>query len=144
MTKPTEPAREPDWPGPDERLWQNWLAQGHLRDRASALRHVAAVRWCLAVILIAVALFWGFVPNPDYDLVVRFIVALGAVCLMVYEFRRGRLALAVLAGLLAWLYNPVTPSFSFIGLWNRGLLVVSSMVFLLPLMLKSKGSAHHA
>ena len=68
---------------------------------------IKAVKWITAAtLLIAVGLWSHLTP---YEVLVRFIVALGATVVMFHAFHARHYAIATVFGALALLYNPVPP-----------------------------------
>jgi len=112
----------------DESVWQAWVAKGRAQDaRSSAVRHTA-VKWVSIAGLIAATGLWSRIT--PYEVVVRFIVAAGAVLVMLQAFQSRHYAFAAVFGTLALVYNPVAPVFSFSGDWQRVAVLASTVPFL--------------
>lgn len=126
----------PPWEPLDEIVWQAWLAKGIRQDVRNSAARIKAVKWVLLAGLVAVAAFWPL-PAP-YDIVVRFIVAAGAVVMMFHAFHARRLAFAAVFVALALLYNPVVPVSSFSGDWQRAVVAASAVPFALSLVWRQK------
>ena len=95
----------------DEAVWQAWVAKGRAQERRSSAAHMKAVKWVsIAALLVAAGLWSDLTP---YEVVVRFIVAAGAMIVMFQAFHARHYAFAAVFGALALLYNPVAPAFSF-------------------------------
>jgi hypothetical protein len=69
-----------------------------------------------------------------YAVVVRFIVATGAIVLMFEAFHARYYASAVIFGALSLLYNPIAPVFSFFGAWQSVLVMTSTLPFVSSLV----------
>ena len=78
-----------------------------------------------------------------YEVVVRFIVAGGAIVVMFHAFHARDYAFAAVFGALALLYNPVAPVFSFSGDWQRALVVASAVPFFASLAWRDARPAHN-
>ena len=115
----------------DEARWHAWVEKGHAQDRRSSAARVKAVKWVSLAGLLAVAGFWSHLA--PYDVVVRFIVAAGAIVVMLHALRAGHYAFAAVFAALALLYNPLAPVFSFSGDWQRALVVASAAPFVASL-----------
>ena len=117
----------------DEAIWDKWVAEGEAKNRYQrvlALRALAT--GCLVALLVA-AVFWSRF-SPPYDLIVRFIVACGAVALMLHSFRRRRYVMVLLFVALTLLYNPIVRCFSFSGGWQHALVIASILPFAATLL----------
>lgn len=138
MPKVTEEKARPGMPVPssagtqEEAAWQAWLAKGRLRDRQGGARRIQALKMALIAILLALAAFWA--KPGQFDIALRFVVAAGALALMVQAFRARSYLFAGVFGLMVWLYNPVAPVFSFAGDLQRALVLATSVPLILSLM----------
>lgn len=111
----------------DEAVWQAWKAKGRAQDRKGREARIKALKWGSIIALLAVAGLWSQVTS--YDIVIRFLLAAGAIGVMFEAFNKRQYALgAVFAGLVL-LYNPVAPVFDFSGDWQRALVVLSAVPF---------------
>lgn len=115
----------------DEAVWQAWIAKGRAQDRRSSAARMKAVKWVSIAGLLAAAGLWS--QLTPYEVVVRFIVAAGAIIVMFQAFEARRYAFAAVFGALALVYNPVAPVFSFSGDWQRALVVTSAVPFVASL-----------
>jgi uncharacterized protein DUF6804 len=115
----------------DEAAWQVWVAKGRARERRSNAARVKAVKWVSIAALLVTAGLWSQLAT--YDIVVRFIVAAGAIVVMTNLFHARRYTFAAVFGTLALLYNPVVPVFSFSGDWQRAVVVASAAPFVAAL-----------
>jgi len=89
------------------------------------------VKWVSIAGLLASIGYW---PHPfPYDVVVRFIVAAGALATMVHAVRSRDYFVAAVFGALVVLYNPIVPTFRFSGQWQIALLVASAVPFVASL-----------
>jgi len=123
----TPPAAKPL----DEELWQAWLAKGRAQDRRRTARFIKGVRWVSISGLLAAVGYW---PHPvAYDLVIRFVVAAGALTLMFHALASRYYVVAAVFGALVLLYNPVAPVFGFSGAWRSALVVASAVPFVASL-----------
>ena len=103
----------------DEAVWQAWVAKGRAADRRSSAARMKAVKWVsIVALLIAAGLHLG-----QYEVIVRFVVAVGAIVMMFQAFHARHYAFAAVFGALVLLYNPVAPVFSFSGDWQRAFVV---------------------
>jgi hypothetical protein len=114
-------------------VWRSWVMKGEANHRQTRAARITAVKWFLIAGLLASASLWSHLA--PYDIVVRFVLTSGAIVVMFQAFQSRRFAIAVLFGVLALLYNPVSPAFSFSGGWHRALLVASAMPFAASLAL---------
>lgn len=112
----------------DEAVWQAWVEKGGAQDRRGGAARLEAVKSVsIAALLAAVGLWSHLAP---YDIVVRFIVAAGAIVVMFHAFHARHYASASVFGSLALLYNPVVPVFSFSGDWQRAVVAASAAPFI--------------
>ena len=114
-------------PALDESLWRDWVATGRARERRNDAKRSKALTWLAIAGLIAGAAAWSLLA--PYDLVVRFIVATAAVVGVVQATQAKRYVLAAVFAMLALLYNPIAPAFSFSGEWQRMLVAASVLPF---------------
>ena len=132
----TTPASKPL----DEAVWQAWKAKGRAQDKRGRETRIKALKWGSIVAFLAVAGIWSQVPS--YDIVIRCVLAAGAIGVMLEAFNKRQYALgAVFAG-LALLYNPVAPVFGFSGNWQRALVVASAIPFVTSLAWRDLKAAH--
>lgn len=113
----------------DEAVWQAWVLKARGREARSRVVWRRAVT-CISLaglLFVAVTDLW---PHPvTLDVVVRFIVAVGAAMLMFQAFALRDYAFGTLFGVLALLYNPVTPLFGVSGGWQSALVGASAFPF---------------
>ena len=126
----------------DEVVWKAWAAKGRAQDRQGSAARARAVKWVSIAALLAAAGLWFYLA--PYDVVVRFIVAGGAIFLTFHAFHARQYALAAVFAALALLYNPVAPVFSFAGDWQRALVVASAVPFVASLAWGNVRLAHNA
>ena len=81
--------------------------------------------------LLAAAVMCSYVT--PYDVMVRFIVAAGAIVVMLQAFHTRNYADVVVFGALVVLYNPVAPVFNFSGGWQRAVMLASAVPFVASL-----------
>ena len=75
----------------DEAVWQAWVAKGRAQERRSSDARVKAVKWVSIAGLLAAAGLWSHLT--PYEVVVRFIVAAGAMVVMFQAFHATALRL---------------------------------------------------
>ena len=122
----------PPWNRLDEAVWQAWREKGRARDRRNSAARMVAVKWAsLAGLVVVAALGWSHLG--PYGVAARFLVAAGAIAVMLQAIHDGRYGLAALLGAVALLYNPVVPVFSFSGEWPRALVLASALPFVASL-----------
>jgi len=125
----------------DEVAWRAWGAKGRAQDRRDSATRMKAVKWVsIAALLVAAGLWSQLTP---YEVVVRFIVAAGAIFVMFQAFQARNYAVAAVFAALALLYNPVAPVFSFSGDWQRVLVVGSAVPFVVSLTWRKVRLAHN-
>ena len=125
----------------DETRWQTWVTKGYVRDRRSSAAWMNAVKWVSMAGLVGAAAVWSH-PTP-LDIVLRFVVALGAIVMMVHAFHARQYAFAAVFGALVVLYNPVAQVFSFSGDWPRAIVVASAVPFLASINWRDVRLAHN-
>lgn len=124
----------------NEAAWQAWIQKGRVRDRRRNGR-TAKVVACVSILgLIAAAGLWTHLT--PYEIIVRFVVGLGAAAAMIQAFRERHYVFAALFAALVVIYNPVFPVFSFSGDWQRVLLALSAVPFAASLALRDRRPAH--
>ena len=119
------------WEPLDEAVWQAWVEKGYARERRSGTARLKAVNWISIAALLVTAGLWSHLAT--YGVVFRFVVAAGAIAVMLSQFRVRQYALAAVFGALALLYNPVVPVFDFAGGWQRAVVVASVVPFVATL-----------
>jgi len=112
----------------NEAIWQAWLAKGAARDRRSSNGYALAAKCVLMVVLLFTAALWSRLT--PYEVVVRFIVAAGAMLLVAQAAKAKSYAFAAVFAALAVLYNPVAPVLSFAGDWQRALVMACTVPFI--------------
>jgi hypothetical protein len=115
----------------DEAAWNAWVTKGRARDRRDNAAHVKAVKWVSIVALFATAVLYSYFT--PFAVMVRFVVAAGAIVVMVQAYRTRYYADAAVFGALALLYNPVVPVFSLSGGWQRAVMAASAVPFVASL-----------
>lgn len=115
----------------DVELWQAWLAKGRAQDRRRIGRFITGVTWVTIAGLLAAVGHW---PHPvAFDLVIRFVVAAGALRLIFHALGSRSYVVAAVLGALVLLYNPGAPVFGFSGAWRSALVVASAVPFVVSL-----------
>ena len=126
------------WRPLDEEVWRAWQAKNRLHDERIATRLTKAVKWgCIATLLVTAALPLQIAP---YQNALRFIVAAGAVMVMLQALHAHRYAYAALFAATGLLYNPVIPTFSLAGNWQVLIIYVTMILFALSLTWMKFGS----
>ncbi len=125
----------------DEAVWQAWIAKGRAQDLRGSNMRAKAVKWAAIMVLVAAALLSSRVA--PYEVVVRFIVAAGALVVMFHAFRARRHAWAIVFGALAVLFNPILPVLSFSADWQRAVVVASAVPFAASLAWRNLKTARH-
>jgi len=115
----------------DEAVWQAWVAKGRTQDQRSSAARTKAVEWASIAGLLAAAGIWSHLG--PFEVVVRFLVTAGAVVVMFQAFQARHYAVAAVFGALALFYNPVAPTFSFSGDWQRAVVTASAVLFVASL-----------
>jgi hypothetical protein len=124
----------------DEVAWRSWVLKGRARDRRSSAAHGRVLKWVSIAGLLAAAGLWSSLT--PYEVVVRFIVAAGAMVMMLQAIRKRHYATAALFGAIALLYNPVAPVFNFSVDWQRVLVVMTAVPFVAALAWRNVRLAH--
>lgn len=124
----TAPASEPL----NEAVWQAWIEKGRAQDRRSSATRIKAVKWASIAGLLAASGLWSQVA--PFEAVVRFLVTAGAMVLMFQAFQTKYYSVAAAFGVLALCYNPVVPTFSFSGDWQRAVVGASAVPFIASLV----------
>jgi hypothetical protein len=132
VSQETQGTAEPPTAKTDAVAWQAWIGKSRARERRANARRVKAVKSISAAVLLATAALWSNLAQ--FDIVIRFVVGIGAMVVMFQAFHAGRYAVAALFGALALLYNPVAPAFSFSSEWQRVVVAVSSIPFISSLV----------
>ena len=115
----------------DEDVWRGWQAKNHLHDERIAARLTKAMKWvCIATLLVTAALPLYIAPYQD---ALRFMVAAGAVAVMLQALHAHRYAFAALFAATGLLYNPVIPTFRLAGNWQVLIIYVTVILFALSL-----------
>ena len=115
----------------DEAVWNAWVTKNRVQERRNSAARMKAVKWVSIAALIAVAGLGSHLAQ--FDIVVRFIVATGAIVVMFQAFHAKHYAVAVVFAALVVLYNPVVPPFSFSGNWRHALVLASVVPFVAAL-----------
>lgn len=120
----------------NDTLWQAWLAKGRARDTRKRAEFHAVVRCVSVAVLLVAAGVWSNLAA--WDVMVRFIVAAGALAIMLQALRSADYAIAGVFGVVAVLYNPIAPVFSFAGEWQRGLVLGTALLFAVSFYWRSR------
>jgi hypothetical protein len=140
VKKPTTAWNSPPVKPLDEAVWQAWKEKGRARDRQVCETRIKALKWGSIVALFAVAGLWS--QLAPYEIVTRCVLAAAAAGMMFEAFNKRQYPLgAVFAGLVL-MYNPVAPVFSFLGNWQRALVVASAIPFVISLASRDLKVAH--
>ena len=128
------------WKPQAEMEWQAWVEKGRERERRSSAARLKVVKWVSIAVLLGTAALWS--QLTPYEVVVRFIVAGGALVVMFQAFHAKQYAFAAVFGVLALLYNPLAPTFSLSGDWQRVLVVASAVPFVASIVWGNVKVAH--
>ena len=116
----------------NEGVWRAWLEKNRLEETRNSVARTKAVKWfCIAVLIAAAALSSHI---ASYQGGVRFIVALGAVIVMCQGFRTHRYYFAALFAAMIVFYNPLFPTFTLSGDWERLIVLASVIPFIASLV----------
>ena len=126
----------------DESVWQAWVAKGRQRDKRKCARRSAEVRYVVIAVLLLLAAGVGSNVAP-YDVMVRSIVAAGALFIAHHAFRSAAYAVGGIFGMIALLYNPIAPVFELTGEWQRVTLLGTAVLFMVSFYWRFR-LAHHA
>ena len=111
-----------------EARWQAWLAKGRERDHRKVGERSKAIRYIVVTVLLLAAGI-GSIFEP-YGMIIRFIVAAGALFFMLQAFGSAHYAVGAVFGIVAAVYNPVVPAFSFTADWQRGLVLGTALLMM--------------
>jgi len=115
----------------DQAAWDVWVSKNRAEERRNNAVFFKGVK-CLAIAgLMVVAGFWSHLG--PFDLVIRFIVAAGAMVAMFQAFHTRQFVFAGLFGALVALYNPVAAVMTFSGGWQRAVVAASALPFIVSL-----------
>lgn len=112
-------------------MWEAWEAKGRFEDRRNAAAQVKAVKWISIVTLLAAAAIWSRLG--PYEVVVRFIVAIGAIVSMFSSFRVRNYTLGLIFAALVVVFNPVMPVLAFSSEMQRTLVALCVVPFIASL-----------
>ncbi len=123
---------EPTWVVPDteplnQAMWRKWEAKGQYQDREASRAQSKAVYWISIAALLATVGLWSRLP--PYEVVVRFLVCIGAMTAAFQCYHRRRLAMVGVFVLLVGLFNPILPVLNFTGEWQRVVVLLSVFPF---------------
>ncbi|QOY86441.1 DUF6804 family protein [Paludibaculum fermentans] len=126
----------PNWVVPEtvalnQVMWRKWEAKGQYQDREANRAQSKAMYWVSIAALLAAVALWSRLP--PYEVVVRFLVCIGAVTAAFQSFRLRRYAMVVVFALVVGLFNPILPVLDFTGEWQRVVVLLSVLPFGLSL-----------
>jgi hypothetical protein len=125
----------------DEAAWQTWIAKGRAQDQRSSATRMKAVKWVTIAGLLAAAVLWSGLAS--HEVVIRFVVAAGALIVMVQAIHARYYVFAAIFGALMLLFNPVAPVLSFSGDWQRAVVIASAVPFVMSLAWRNVRLAHN-
>ena len=127
----------------DEAVWQAWAAKGRAREQRRSAARVKAAKLVSTGGLLAAAGLWSHLT--PYEVVVRFIVAAGALVVMFGAFNAKHYLIAAVSAALVLLYNPLADVFTFSGGdWQRTLVLASAVPFVVSLAWRNSRTEHNA
>lgn len=126
----------------DEAVWQAWVLKGFVEEKRTNAAMIQTAKWVSIAVLVVAAALWA--EMAPFEIVTRFVVAIGAVAVMSQAFARRQYAVAVLFAAIVVLYNPLAPIFTFSGDWQRGLVAASAVPFAASLLWGRVRTGHHA
>ncbi len=129
----------PPAPVLDEAVWDKWIAKGVAREVHIAEFRLKAVKCVSIAVLLVVAEVWSHLGV--FDPVSRFAVALTAIVVMARGIKEKNPIAIVVFAALAVLYNPILQVFAFSGSWQRALVILSAIPFLISLGFQKKSSS---
>ncbi|MGJ5818105.1 DUF6804 family protein [Paludibaculum fermentans] len=123
---------QPSWVVPDiqplnQSMWRAWEAKGQYQDRQASRSQGKAIYLVSMAALLAAAVLWSNLP--PYEVVVRFIVCIGAVTAASQAYQLRRFATVAVFALLIVLFNPILPVLIFAGEWQRVIVLLSMIPF---------------
>jgi hypothetical protein len=121
----------------DKARWQAWIENGTARDRGSEAARGTAVKLASATVLICAGAPWGY-PKP-LEIPILFMITLGSLFLMTAALRARRFVFGLLFGAVLLVFNPVFPALHLAGDWQRAVVLVSALPFLLALTWRATG-----
>lgn len=125
--RPHQVGRSPIGPSPAETAWHAWVAKGRVQDRRRSAAFNKAVKWASLASLLAAGGLW--VHLPPFEVVVRCIVAAGAMVVMLEALRARHYATAAVFGTITALFNPIAPVFLLSGDWHHSVVMASAIPF---------------
>src|SRR5579884_2690474 len=78
----------------DEAVWQAWVLKGVAEEKQTNATMVEAAKWVSIAVLVLAAALWS--QMTPFEIVARFLVAVGAVVVMSQAFALRQYAIAVL------------------------------------------------
>lgn len=115
----------------DAAMWERWLAKGRMREQRGDAARVTALKWVAAITLLASAALWSILP--PHQVVSGFVVTVGALILMLRAFHARHFVVAAIFGALVLLFNPVAPLIAYAGDWQRPLVALCAVPFIVSL-----------
>jgi hypothetical protein len=116
----------------EEAVWQAWLKKGRAQEEWDSAARMTSVKWlAIAALLTSGVLSWSGLST--YGVVVKFIVAGGAIAVMLQAVHTRNYVIAIVFGALALLYNPVVPVFRSSGDWQRASVLTTVIPFIMSL-----------
>lgn len=116
----------------DETTWRAWLERNHADEMRGAERHMRLVKWASIGLLLTVATLWTLVG--PYQVGMTFAIALCAFAIAFSALREHRYVVAAGFAALVLIYNPLFPTFSLAGRWQRLVVLASVAPFVASLV----------
>lgn len=124
----------------DEAMWQAWLRKGRAAEERARAARMKSVKWlAIVVLVVSGVLFWNFLGT--YGVVVKFAIAGGAIAVMLQALRTRHYGTGLLFAIVALIYNPVIPVFTFSGGLQRTLVMATVVPFVLSLAWRNSNVA---
>lgn len=115
----------------DEAAWEAWLASNRAQNLRTSANWVKSAKWVSVVTLVAAIVFGSQLGS--HGVIVRFVLALGAIVVMLDAVHFRHYTFATVFGTLALLYNPVLPVMDFSDFWQFVFMILSAVLFIISL-----------
>ncbi len=136
---PVDAAANVDKKPLSETGWQEWLANNRADEIRGGERHMALMQWLAIALFLTVAVFWTLIE--PYQRPISFVVALLAFVMTFRALRAHRYIFAFVFATMVVVYNPLFPTFTASGQWERIAVVASITPFLASLVWLKRSSS---